>query len=208
MPDTPDIKTLILQNARKRFEAEGFSRVSVDDLAADLGMSKKTFYKHVASKDALLDEVIGDILDEVGSNVRTLLSGEGTFIERLDRWMGFLAQQISHLSKLLILDLQRRRPDVWARIQKFRKERILEFMGKIIAEGIREGHIRSNVHPELVVSAFIGTIEAVINPEILAEQSYSAKDAIRGIMDLFFLGMLTEEASRDLRTRQSTSSQH
>jgi len=77
MPDTPDIKTLILQNARKRFEAEGFSRVSVDDLAADLGMSKKTFYKHVASKDALLDEVIGDILDEVGSNVRTLLSGEG-----------------------------------------------------------------------------------------------------------------------------------
>jgi hypothetical protein len=57
------------------------------------------------------------------------------------------------------------------------------------------------------VSAFIGTIEAVINPEILAEQSYSAKDAIRGIMDLFFLGMLTEEASRDLRTRQSTSSQ-
>jgi len=120
--------------------------------------------------------------------------------------MGFLAQQISHLSKLLILDLQRRRPDVWARIQKFRKERILEFMGKIIAEGIREGiSARTSIRSLLCRhSSDNRGSDQSRNPRraVVLGEGRDPRDH-----DLFFLGMLTEEASRDLRTRQSTSSQ-
>src|SRR3954452_21661227 len=59
----------IISQARKHFFAHGFRGVTMDELARELGMSKKTLYTHVPSKTALLEAILLDKLHELESEV-------------------------------------------------------------------------------------------------------------------------------------------
>src|SRR5438309_11304043 len=60
----------IVAVARAHFFAHGFRSVSMDDLAAELGMSKKTLYAHFSSKTALLEAVLADKFASVEAKLR------------------------------------------------------------------------------------------------------------------------------------------
>ncbi|MBE9503553.1 MAG: TetR/AcrR family transcriptional regulator, partial [Proteobacteria bacterium] len=47
------MKKKIIQTAKKRFFKEGLKKVHMDDIASDMGVSKKTLYKHFDSKEEL-----------------------------------------------------------------------------------------------------------------------------------------------------------
>src|SRR6266849_7613467 len=59
----------IVESARAHFFNHGFRSVTMDDLAAELGISKKTLYAHFASKTALLQAVLADKFASVGSSL-------------------------------------------------------------------------------------------------------------------------------------------
>src|SRR5437762_2233361 len=62
----------IVAAARRYFFAHGFRNVTMDDLAADLGMSKKTLYAFFSSKDALVEAVLKDKFQSVESDLKRL----------------------------------------------------------------------------------------------------------------------------------------
>src|ERR1700710_538120 len=59
---TDPVRTRIITEARRHFLAHGFRGVTMDDLAAELGMSKKTLYAHFSGKSELLQAVVEDKL--------------------------------------------------------------------------------------------------------------------------------------------------
>ena len=120
----PDIKERIIGAASVRFIEEGFSPVPVDEIAGSLGISKKTFYKHFASKDELLLVVTDRLLAEVHAEFRAIAEADTGFLEKFEALVTFLGQRLSRLSRPLMRDLQRHSPGVWARVERFRRERI------------------------------------------------------------------------------------
>ena len=53
-------RSKILEHSRKKFHAEGFYKTSMDEIAKDLHISKKTIYKHFPSKEELLRAITND----------------------------------------------------------------------------------------------------------------------------------------------------
>src|SRR5215468_6549151 len=64
------VRQRIVDAARAHFFNHGFRNVTMDDLAAELGISKKTLYAHFPGKDALLDAVLRDKLERVRGTLR------------------------------------------------------------------------------------------------------------------------------------------
>src|SRR6187401_2211925 len=65
-PDRSGTRMRILHQARRDFFVTGYSRFTMDGLAAELGMSKKTLYVHFAGKD----EIVGAIIDHLAMEIR------------------------------------------------------------------------------------------------------------------------------------------
>src|SRR4051812_50008798 len=65
-------RSRVVAAARRHFLAHGFRGVTMNDLAEELGMSKKTLYAHFTSKTALLEAVLSAQLPEVASAVATI----------------------------------------------------------------------------------------------------------------------------------------
>ena len=85
LPDpTSDPRQRILLAAREHFFAYGYSALTMDGLAAELGMSKKTLYKYFPSKDSLLQEIMSRRTGEIEEGVDRILREESLdFVEKV-----------------------------------------------------------------------------------------------------------------------------
>ncbi|MBN8646248.1 MAG: helix-turn-helix transcriptional regulator, partial [Planctomycetes bacterium] len=60
-----EVRARLLAAARAHFFAAGYSALTMDDLAAELGMSKKTLYVYFPGKDALIEAILREFVAEV-----------------------------------------------------------------------------------------------------------------------------------------------
>ena len=190
----------LLAYAAGRIFSEGFSALTVDEICGDLGMSKRTFYRVFASKEALVRDLIEGMLARVGGEIDGILARKDPFPVRIHAMMTFMATAIRRLGKPLLRDLERHTPAIWEHIQSFRRERVLMLVGRMLEEGRREGSIRPGVDPRVFLLSYLGAIEAVLVPGVLVHESFSAEDALEGILTIFFLGALTEQPAAQLRS--------
>ena len=194
-----DIKNRILDAAHRKFIAEGFSRVSIDEIAAELSMSKKTFYKHFSGKDDLVRQIMERFLNHVSGNLDKIVNAPDPFPQKLDNLARFIGTQFRRISKPMLGDMQKHMPQLWDHIEAFRRERITTLWTGLLEEGKRNGSVRPDVHTRIFILAVIAALDGVINPAVLVNESCSADEALREIINMFFQGVLTGNALREYR---------
>src|SRR3954466_14028959 len=105
------LRARILQQARRDFFAHGYSRFTMDGLAEELGISKKTLYVHFAGKD----EIIGAVVDDLGAEIRAdadalLRNRELNLAEKLRGFVEGMLERMAALHPRTVRDLQRFAP--------------------------------------------------------------------------------------------------
>ena len=165
LPDTN--RERIISFAAERFFREGFSRISIEEIAADLGISKKTIYKHFANKDDLLSHVIRRMMNEAQEGLRRIVESDRNSIEKLAEVVAFLGQLIGRLGKPFQIDLQRHAPRLWTRVEEFRRLRITETFSRLVDQGITEGYVRPDIHRRVFMLAYLHAVENTVHPSVL-----------------------------------------
>ena len=201
-------KEKIISLATERFLREGFARISVDEIATDLAMSKKTFYKIFSSKEDLINQIVDRIMAEARGRLARIVDSNKNFIEKLNDLMTFLGHQASRFSKAFQQDVQRHAPDIWNRMQEFRRQRIMSHFAHLLEQGVNEGFVRKDLNKQVFLLAYLGAVESIVNPSVLTNESFSAQEALRCIMRIYFQGILTEEARKELDQLQDTQLSH
>jgi TetR/AcrR family transcriptional regulator, cholesterol catabolism regulator len=191
-------KQRILEAVRDRILADGFSRLSVDEIATMFGMSKKTFYKFFPTKEDLINQVADRIMAEGRISLSRIVGSDKDFISKLHELMSFVMYQSTRISKVLQNDVERYAPDLWKRIEEFRKHRITDVFSHLVEQGILEGYVRPDVNKRIFLLVVLGSIRNVVNPTVLAQESFSAREAVENVLKLFFTGILTDQGRAGL----------
>jgi AcrR family transcriptional regulator len=196
MTDNEDeIKNRILTTARDQFFSHGFSKVTIDEIAARIGMSKKTIYKYYPSKDDLVSAVTTKTLSEVELCCKQIVENPKLdFVDKLRQMMTHAALHIAKMGKPLIEDLEKNAPHVWKQISDFRSKRILEDFGKILRDGVRKGIFRKDIDQRLMLLIYNNIIQNVISPEILTQIPFTASQVYETIIKIYFEGIMTDNA--------------
>lgn len=203
-----DIKDRILSVARERFFKFGFSSVTMDDMAYELGMSKKTLYKHFPSKTDLLQQVVVQFQDYIENVITRIIHNESLdFVEKLRQLWAFLAMELSKVGPAFLQDMQRKAPGLWRDIDRRRREILQHTMGDLINEGVRKKVFRSDVHQQLLLLMYSTLIQGVVNPEVASDLPLSVSQAHEAIRKVFFEGILTEEARKKHHGRRPRTPQ-
>jgi len=199
-----DRRNLIMDTAAEHFFQEGFSSVSVADIASRVGMSKKTLYVYFpGGKEELLRAVMDNMLEGIRAEMQAIIGGPGNFLETLDNLMAFLPRRLALLNRPMMRDLQRHAPHIWRRIEKFRRERLSTEFRALISRGREEGHVRGDIDIDIFLKTFIGAVEAVVNPAFLADVPYTAAEVLHSLKGIFFQGILTAGAASAFDRMQS-----
>ncbi len=184
-------KEKIVSYAHDLFVDNGFYKTTIDEIAKDLQMSKKTIYKHFSSKDELV-EAVCDMRMKFGHEMISEIidSKEDDAVTKFIKIVNVVQGKLVNCSERWLKDLQYHAPHCLKKFHKFRDEHIMNVMSKILEQGKREKLI-VNSHTQIIIQAYIGAITAVASPEFVINNKFSLKDVHRITSEIFFNGFLT-----------------
>jgi AcrR family transcriptional regulator len=183
-----DVRKRVVDGARRSFLAQGFRNVTMDDLAAGLGVSKKTIYQHFDSKRALLAAVLDDKLAEVQRELEQILADNLPVQQCLAQLVACVQRHTQELQPAFVRDMHREAPDVFEQVSLRRSELIGSAFTRVLTDGQREGVIRRDVPIRLLMDMLLAAVATVINPARLAEIDMTPRQAFSAVMDVFLDG--------------------
>ena len=195
----------ILEAASKRFFEFGISKVTVDELAVDLGMSKKTIYKYFASKDDLLLALVRMNIKRIGTEVDGIVDSDQSFERKMTALLLIIGRQIRRLSPQFQIDMQRLSPALWKEIETFRRERVIARLKEMFVQAQKEKYFRDDLDIEIFHLVLLKAAEGIVNPLTLYEHSFSAAKAFQEIIKILFEGALTADGREHIKLTFSDS---
>src|SRR6266516_22956 len=136
----------IVDAARVHFFSHGFRSVTMDDLAEELGISKKTLYAHFPSKIELLEAVLADKFANVEVNLNAITRAHPhDFSRALHELLANTQRELDEIKPPFVRDMRRKEQQVFKVIERRRAALIERFFGKLFVEGQRTGMVRKEV---------------------------------------------------------------
>lgn len=199
MSENLELQERILAIAEEKFQKYGFGKVTMEEIAADLGISKKTLYKHFSNKEHILREVIRKIKVDFETFFDELFNNESLdFFEKLKQLTDYFTKNSARFEGNMIKDLAHNHPALWAELKEYRKEQARSRIARILDEGTKSGFFRNDILSELV-AVMISSVHNIITPEVIKELPITEKNAHICFSRIIFEGILTEEGRKKLK---------
>ena len=191
------LRMRILRVAGEQFFSRGFSGLTMEDLAIELGMSKKTLYVHFTSKDTLVRELIEGFGREVHANADAILrDSKLSFLQKLRRQVEWLLQRLARMDQRLLRDLERFSPAHFVQLQELRRQNIPYVFGRLLKVGQRQRKVRSGLDVAFASEFLLHGMQGLLLPTTLEHLQARPVEVFEKAMELFFGGLLTN-AGRD-----------
>ena len=187
----------IVDAARAHFFSHGFRSVTMDDLAEELGISKKTLYAHFPGKFDLLEAVLADKLAGVEATLKQVTRAHpGDFPATLRGLLAGTHRELDEIKPPFVRDMRQKAPDVFKLVERRRAALIGRYMGKFFVDGQRLGMVRKDVPAKLIIEILLAMVQSIMNPAKIEELGMMPKEGYTGILKIVLEGALTAKGRK------------
>ena len=174
------------------FFKSGFYKITMDEIAKGLRISKKTIYKYFPSKNNLLENIVKSFLQSTKSRILKNIGEQENAILKIKALSELFAELSLKMNKKMLYDLQIHMPELWKLVESFREKLIRNIWEDIINQGKKEGYIVEKPN-DIIINFILSSIRSIINPTFLVNHNYSMNEAFKITFDLLIQGLLTKE---------------
>jgi AcrR family transcriptional regulator len=191
-----ETKDRILTRASALFLRNGIKSVSMDDIATDLGMSKKTLYKTFTSKDDIVLAVMTTHLCQAQGECTLVASTAANAVEEMLNLSAWADKEFSNVHPSIFYDLKKYHPDAWALFSAHKGNFILDQIAKNLRRGIAEGLFRPDLDVEVLARLNLAQIELAFDPDLYPPAQFAPVRVNRVFDEHFLLGVATLKGHR------------
>ena len=183
----------ILQGAASLFMRIGIKSVSMDDIARELGVSKKTIYKHFSDKEDLVLKVIETDMQQEMFSCNTCYSTDENAVQKMIDISKHISHQHRDINPTVIFDLQKYYPSAWAKVDAFRSDFISSVIIQNIEEGQNETLYRQEIKPKIAAAMYGTLIQGMMQQMIQGDNNYDFKTLHLQMVSYHLFGICTQE---------------
>ena len=190
----PTVVRQVIAAARREFFLHGFRRVSMDDLASELRMSKKTLYGCFSSKLLLVEAVLKDKFHEVEKDLGRLAAEDSSDIEgAIHRFLHRVQRHTSEIHPSFVRDLGRESPDLFRIVEHRRRRLIRRHVASLFNRGRKAGLIRKDISVILLIEILLGAVEAIMIPSRVTELGLTLEKGYSTIIRVVLEGAMVRK---------------
>ena len=200
----------IVERVSQMIKAVGVKSVRMDDVASDLGMSKRTLYEMFGDKEELMSESILHMMMERQKLVGESVVGCDNMLEVLLRSVSLLCNngEVKDMEKRLKFNLKKFYPNVYEKVQRAHAEQGLAGLQYALEKCLEQGYIDPNIDVELMARLFFTTSgvllrddNVMIPEEVTREEAFGAMvvNFLRGLSTVKGLQVIDEILSHEPR---------
>jgi hypothetical protein len=192
-----NIKERILETAKNEFIKKGLKNVKTDELAKEIGISKRTLYEYYPSKEDLFKEVVEIEMTEHKCEMKKLIDSIGAnnsdFITDIKNIWSLICNKANEYSNEFYHDVKRVTPQLWKN-HEIKEELMKADFIRITDIGIQQGCLKSHINKDILFLIYFHAIKNLLVPEVLMNLPFTSKEVLAMIFEVVFTGVLTDEA--------------
>jgi AcrR family transcriptional regulator len=165
----------------------------MDDLAGELGMSKKTLYASFPSKSALVEAVLLEKFREIDGDLQRVTSDCTDISVALHELLACVQRHTGEIQPSFVRDIQREAPELFALVERRRRLLIQRHFGTFFDRARKAGLMRRDVSAALVTEMLLGAVQAILNPAKMAELGLTPGTGFSAIITVILEGIITEK---------------
>jgi len=185
----------IIEHTEEKFFRDGFYKTTMDEIASELKMSKKTIYKFFPSKDDLVHAIAKFFMNKMKSQILPALSTDKNAIEKLADLINILAKASEKISTKRMEEIKRHYPDLWIEIDRFRTEMMFGNITKVIDQGKKEG-LFIDYPTSIIMNVLVASVRNIVNPDFILNNNFSIIEAARYAFKIIIGGIVTDKGKK------------
>jgi AcrR family transcriptional regulator len=200
----------ILLKARDLMTRNGVKHVTMDDLASQLGISKKTIYQFYKDKDTLVTAVINFELEEQALKCQRTQEIAENAVHEMFMILEDIQQLFKNMNPMTLNELQKYYPAAFNRIQSYKNDFMLRLIKANLVKGIKEGVYRKEIDPEILAIYRLETGLVPFNPDLYPFSKFDIgkvtlqiiENFVYGVMSLAGIKLMEQYKEQVAKTRQ------
>jgi TetR/AcrR family transcriptional regulator, cholesterol catabolism regulator len=177
----------------------GIKSVTMDDIARDLGMSKKTLYKHFPDKKELVKKVLEGFVEYDKAYICILVKKDLNAIDKMLEIEKYVTEKVKEVHPSIHYDLQKYYPEAWKIFINHKTGFIYNCIIDNMKAGVKEGLYRNDLDMEILGRLYISRIDLFINPEVFPPDQFSFKRTLTEAILYHLRGIASEKGIEYLK---------
>jgi TetR/AcrR family transcriptional regulator, cholesterol catabolism regulator len=185
----------IILKALELFTKSGIRLVTMDQIAEEVGMSKRTIYELFKDKDTLVLECLENMHRQQMEEIQEIVAGSENVIEALYRLGERGEKKKAMVNHLFFEDIRKLYPQIWDMMKKRARTGTDSFSYKILTQGIKEGIFSQDMNVE-IVDIFFNYMMEILHKKDMFPENISDKELLRNIVVPYYLGISTDKGKQ------------
>jgi AcrR family transcriptional regulator len=186
-----DTKQRIQKAAHDLVMQYSIRSVSMDDIAASVGMSKKTIYQYFKDKDELIEVVVDDVIDTNQCTCNLDREKADNAVHEIFLVMEMVVEMYKSMNPSILFDMQKYHPTAFSKFQKHKNEYLYNVCKQNLERGITEELYRPEMVVDILARYRVETMFIPFNPEFQRSLKHSLLEIEKEIITHYLFGMVT-----------------
>lgn len=192
-----------LQRTADLFMRYGIKSLTMDDVARELGISKKTLYQFVENKNDLVMKVMEMHIGQEMKECHDLSVKSANALDEMFFVMESNTQQMQAMKSNIIYDLQKYHRDAWEKIQEFIQGFLYRVVRANLERGVREGLYRADFDVDIVAKFHIALSLTLFDETMFPPAAYSKAKLFQEYLMHYLYGILSDRGLQLLKAKLS-----
>ena len=186
-----ELKDRIKQKADELYRRYGIKSVTMDEIASQLGVSKKTIYQSFSDKNELVDAVIVDMLDYNMECCQKDKAKAQNAIEEVYLAMEMMQTMFKNMNPSILFDIERNYPVTYEKFKKHKYKYLFQVVKENIERGKKEELYRPEINADVVATVRLETMMMPFNENIFPKSKYSLVFLGQQLIEYYLFGLVS-----------------
>ncbi len=184
-----EIKDRILEQSMILFLRYGIKSITMDDIARELGMSKKTLYQYVDNKADLIEKIIRQHIGNEKAAIIAIRQSAKDAIEEMLMIARHVIRLLRETPPGLGFDLQKHYRPCWTLMERFTRNHIYKIIKENIEMGIEQGIYRDDLNPDIIAKMYVAKNSMVVDEELFPLNQYNKENLFNEFINYHLHGI-------------------
>ncbi len=187
------MKEKITTKATDLFLNLGFKSVTMDDIANEMGISKKTIYTHFKNKTELVDDVMSSLFEEISCGIDEIRESDKNPIEELYEIKRLVLEHLKDEKSSPQYQLQKYYPQVFTKLKHLHYNKMQNCMIQNLQKGIVQGLYRPNLNIEFIARIYFVGVNGLKDDAIFPINLFPRVILMEDFLEYHLRGITTKE---------------
>lgn len=187
------MKEKIIQKATELFINLGFKSVTMDDIANEMGISKKTIYTHFNNKTELVKETTLSVFDDITKGIDCIVEQNNNPIEELYEIKKYVMIQLKDEKASTQYQLQKYYPEIFETFKEKHFAKMYECTRKNLKRGMENNLYRENLDIEFISRIYFLGVNGIKDQELFPAEKFPIPQLMEEYLEYHLRGIVTKE---------------